>query len=75
MFTENAQAYLRSQLVNSDEESKRFTAPVVESKKDSDLPSSVFAEVNPTAYVKLNVSDVNGTNQAGIRTDEKGNLT
>lgn len=25
--------------------------------------------------VKLNVSDVNGTNQAGIRTDEQGNLT
>jgi hypothetical protein len=25
--------------------------------------------------VKLNVSDVNGTNQAGIRTDDHGNLT
>ena len=75
VFTENAQAYLRSQLVNSDEESKRFTAPNTESKKDSDLPSSVFAEVNPTAYVKLNVSDVNGTNQAGIRTDEQGRIT
>jgi hypothetical protein len=75
VFTENAQAYLRSQLVNSDEESKRFTSPGVESKKDSDLPSSVFAEVNPTSYVKLNVSDINGTNQAGIRTDEKGSLT
>jgi hypothetical protein len=61
--------------IGIDEESKRFTAPGVESKKDSDLSSSVFTEVNPTAYVKLNVSDVNGTNQAGIRTDEKGNLT
>jgi hypothetical protein len=26
-------------------------------------------------HVKLNVSDVNGTNQAGIRTDEQGNIT
>lgn len=75
VFTENAQAYLRSLLVNSDEESKRFTNPDAESKKDSGLPSSVFTEVNPAPYVKLKVSDVNGTNQAGIRTDEKGNLT
>lgn len=75
LFTENAQAYLTSQLVNSDEESKIFTVPGVESKKDSDLPSSVFAEVNPTAYVKLNVSDVNGTNQAGIRTNADGVVT
>ena len=62
VFTENAQAYLTSQLVNSDEESKRFADPNTELKKDSDIPSSLFAEVNPTPYVKLNVSDVNGTN-------------
>lgn len=73
VFTENAQAYLRSKLVNSDEESKRFSDPNFEAKKETaGLQPSLFAQVEPTAYVKLNVSDVNGTNQAGIRTDNTG---
>jgi hypothetical protein len=75
VFTENAQAYLRSTLVNSDEESKRLTDPNFETRKDSELPSSVYPKVNVTPYVRLNVSDVNGTNQAGIRTDSNGKLT
>lgn len=33
------------------------------------------AAKNGDTSVKLNVSDVNGTNQAGIRTDKQGNIT
>ena len=60
-FTENAQAYIASAL-----QSNRTI--------DSDLFGNIGV---PTTVdkVKLNVSDVNGTNQAGIRTDKDGNIT
>ena len=61
VFTENAQAYIAS-------------VPQSDSTVDTDLFGNIGV---PTTRdkVKLNVSDVNGTNQAGIRTDEKGNIT
>ena len=61
VFTENAQAYIASA-----EPSGR------------NIDSDLFGDISvPTTQdkVKLNVSDVHGTNQAGIRTVRQGNIT
>jgi hypothetical protein len=61
VFTENAQAYIAS-------------APQSNRTVDADLFGKIGVATTPD-NIKLNVSDVNGTNQAGIRTDADGNIT
>lgn len=65
VFTENAEAYIVS----------KYTAS---KGTDTVLPSLMVKALSEFPYhgkAKLNVSDVNGTNQAGIRTDSKGNIS
>jgi hypothetical protein len=66
VFTENAEAYMVSQDLVTKEEDGII------------LPSiwlEYLLEFPYKGKPKLNVSDMNGTNQAGIRTDSKGNIS
>lgn len=65
VFTENAEAYIMSQNTGTAETGTLLPSTWLEALDK--FPNK--------GRTKLNVSDVNGTNQAGIRTDNKGNIS
>ena len=65
VFTENAEAYMVSK--DGGTEDTGTLLPASWLKTLSSFPNQ--------GRTKLNVSDVHGTNQAGIRTDSKGNIS
>lgn len=67
VFTENAQAYIATADAMKDSNTRMNMI-------SAEHPENIGVPVDPE-HVKLNVSDVNGTNQAGIRTDEHGRIT
>lgn len=65
VFTENAEAYMVSKDSGTEDTGTLLPSSWLEAL--SSFPNQ--------GKTKLNVSDVNGTNQAGIRTDSKGNIS
>lgn len=65
VFTENAEAYMVSKDTGTEETGSLLPSTWLE----------YLVEFPNKGKTKLNVSDVNGTNQAGIRTDSKGNIS
>lgn len=65
VFTENAEAYMVSKDSGTEDTGTLLPSSWLEAL--SSFPNQ--------GRTKLNVSDVNGTNQAGIRTDSKGNIS
>ena len=65
VFTENAEAYMVSQDTGTADTGTLLPSTWLEALEK--LPNK--------GRTKLNVSDVGGTNQAGIRTDNKGNIS